>query len=95
MSNQPDQYDEFRQFILNADPRSLIQQLNSDIKSPLVSAQNIANMLAMMQTPTATIQKKIDSGELNATEMLQQMTTLITQVFDVIDFYRETLNNQE
>jgi hypothetical protein len=89
-----DQIEEYKQFILNADPRSLVQQLNTDIKGPLVSAQNIVNMLGMMQNPSPGIQRKIDSGELNAPEMIEQLTTLLTQVFDVLDFYRSTLGEE-
>ncbi len=89
-----DQLEEYKQFILSADTRALMRQLNSDIKTPLVSAQNIVNMLAMMQNPSSAIQKKIDSGELNAEELYTQLSNLITQVFDVIDFYRSTLDGE-
>jgi hypothetical protein len=87
-----EQHEEFRQFILSADSRSLLRQLNMDVKAPLTSAQNIANMLALMQAPSPVIQEKIDTGELNPTEMLGQLTGLINQVFDVLDFYRSTLD---
>ncbi len=89
-----DQNEGFRQFILAADPRSLVRQLNRDIKTPLISAQNIANMLVMMQSPSPAIQRKIDSGELNPAEMLDQLTGLINQVFDVLDYYRATLDEE-
>jgi hypothetical protein len=89
-----DQYEDFKQFILSADPRSLLRQLNRDIKTPLTSAQNLANTLVMMQSPSPTIQQKIDSGELNPAEMLDQLTGLINQVFDVLDFYRATLDEE-
>jgi hypothetical protein len=94
MSDQTDQFEEFRQFIRSADKQALLHQLNTDVKTPLVSAQNILNMLVMMQSPSPAIQKKIASGELNSTEMLTQITELITQVFDVIDFYRNSLSGE-
>jgi hypothetical protein len=89
-----DQIEAYKQFILTADSRSLVHQLNTDVKAPLASAQNIVNMLGMMQNPSPGIQRKIDSGELNPTELLEQLTGLITQVFDVIDFYRSTLDEE-
>jgi signal transduction histidine kinase len=89
-----DQYEDFKQFILAADQRSLVRQLNIDIKTPLTSAQNIVNMLVMMQSPSPAIQQKIDSGEMNPAEMLEQLTGLINQVFDVLDFYRATLDEE-
>ena len=89
-----DNNDEYKQFILSADSRSLIQQLRSDVKTPLVSAQNLINVLIMMQSPTPTIQEKIDSGELNVPEMLDQLTGFLGQAMDVIDFYRETLDQE-
>ena len=87
-----DQYEEYKQFILSAQPSDLIQQLSMDVKTPLGSAQNLIHMLEMMQNPSPAIQQKINSGELNTTEMLEQLTGLIGQVFDLLDFYRETLN---
>jgi hypothetical protein len=89
-----DQIDEFKQFILSADPRSLIKQLRSDVKTPLVSAQNLVNVLIMMQDPTQAVQEKIESGELNSSEMLDQLTGFINQALDVIDFYRATLDEE-
>ena len=94
MTDHPDQLQELRQFILEADKQDLLHQLNTDVKTPLVSVQNLANMLALMQNPSPAIQKKIDRGELNAEDILGQITGLITQVFDVIDFYRDTLNDE-
>ncbi len=90
-----DQYEDYKQFILSADPRSLLRQLNTDIKTPLISAQNVVHMLAMMQSPSPAIQQKIDSGELNPAQMLEQLTGLINQVFDVLDFYRSTLDEEQ
>ncbi len=87
-----DQYDDYKQFILSAEPRALVRQLNMDIKAPLTSAHNIVNMLVMMQSPSPAMQQKIDSGELNPAEMLEQLGGLLTQVFDVLDFYRTTLD---
>jgi hypothetical protein len=89
-----DQLDEHKQFILSADPRALVRQLGIDIKAPLASAQNIVNMLTMIQNPSPAIQSKIESGELNPAEMLEQLTRLIYQVFDVLEFYRDTLDEQ-
>ena len=89
-----DNNDEYKQFILSADTRALIQQLRSDVKTPLVSAQNLVNVLIMMQSPTPTIQEKIDDGELNVAEMLDQLTGFLGQAMDVIDFYRETLDQE-
>ena len=90
----PDQTDEYKQFILTADQRALVRQLGMDIKAPLTSAQNIVKMLTMMQTPSPAIQSKIESGELNPADMLEQLTSLIHQVFDVLEFYRDTLDEQ-
>ncbi len=89
-----DQFDEYKQFILSADSRTLVRQLSMDLKAPLTSAQNIANMLTMMQTPSASIQRKIDSGELNPEAMLTQLTELMQQAFDVLDFSRDTLDGK-
>lgn len=87
--------DDYKQWLLSADVPTLLHQLNSDIKTPLVSAQNLVNMLTMMLNPSPTIQKKIDSGELNREQMLGQITALIAQVFDMIDFYRDTFDQNE
>jgi hypothetical protein len=84
--------DEYKQWILSADTRSLLQQLNSDVKTPLVTAQNLVTMMQMMQNPSPAIQKKIESGELNFEAMLGEIAGYITQVFDVIDFYRSALD---
>ncbi len=89
-----DQFDEYKQFILSADSRSLVRQLGMDLKAPLTTAQNIANMLTMMQNPSASIQRKIDSGELNPEAMLNQLTELMQQAFDILEFYRDTLDGQ-
>ncbi len=89
-----DQIDEFKQFIVSADPKSLIKQLRSDVKTPLVSAQNLVNVLIMMTDPTPAVQQKIESGELNSSEMLEQLTCFINQALDVIDFYPATLDEE-
>jgi len=83
--------DDYRAFILNADPRALIRQLNLDIKDPLASAQAIVNMLAMLQTPSPTMQRKVQSGEIDQAQLIQQLTEAINRALDVIDFYRDTL----
>ena len=85
--------DSYRDFILTADPRALMHQLNLELKNPLVSAQALINMLVMMQNPSPTMQRKIESGEINLEEMLQQLNEAITRSLDVIDFYRDTLEN--
>src|SRR5262249_55834580 len=90
-----DQIDEFKQFILSADPRSLIKQLRSDVKTPLISAQNLVNVLIMMQDPTPVVQQKIDNGELNASETLEQLTGFINQALHLIHFYRATLDEEK
>jgi hypothetical protein len=89
-----DQYDDYKQFILSADSRALVRQLSMELKAPLTSAQNIASMLTMMQNPSASIQRKIDNGELNPEEMLNQLTELMHQAFDILEFYRDTLDGQ-
>jgi hypothetical protein len=86
----PDQIDEYKQFILSADIRALMKQLKLDVKTPLVSAQNLLNVLIMMQSPTSAIQQKIDAGELDAPAMLEEIGTLLNQAMDLIDFYRVT-----
>jgi hypothetical protein len=88
----PDEMDDYKQFILTAQPRDLIKQLKRDVKTPLVSAQNLVNVLIMMQSPTPAIQAKIDSGELNVAETLDQLTALLGQALDVVDFYKDTLD---
>ena len=87
-----DELEEYRQFILSSDSQALIKQLRTDIKSPLVSAENLVNVLIMMQDPSESIQQKIDEGELNGREMLVQTRELINQVLDLIDFYNTTLS---
>jgi antitoxin component HigA of HigAB toxin-antitoxin module len=85
-------HDEYKQFILTADPHALIKQLRKDVKTPLVSAQNTVHLLLMLQHPTAAIQQKIDSGELNVQDLLNQLGGLLMQAMDVVDFYRDTLD---
>ncbi len=87
-----DQIDEYKQFILSADPRTLMKQLKGEVKTPLVQAQNLINVLIMMQSPSPATQQKMDRGELDASQMLEQLTEFITQALDVIDFYRNTLD---
>ena len=89
-----DSNDEYKQFILSADTRTLMHQLKNDVKAPLVSAQNLVNVLIMMQSPSPTIQEKIDSGELNVAQTLDQLTGFIGQAMDVIDFYQDTLDQE-
>ena len=74
-----DQIEEFKQFILSADSQALVRQLNSDVKTPLVSAQNIVNMLVMMQNPSPVIQRKLDSGELNPAEVGRRILLQLVQ----------------
>ncbi len=87
-----DELEEYKQFVLSADAPALIKQLRSDVKDPLVSAENLINVLLMMQDPSESIQQKIDEGELNARDMLVQTRELINQVFDLLDFYHSTLD---
>ncbi len=90
-----DQYDEQKQFILSADTRTLMRQLNMDLKAPLTSAQNIANMLVLiMNSPSPSIQRKLDSSELNPPQMVEQLSGLLNQAFDVLDLYRNTLEEE-
>jgi hypothetical protein len=83
--------DDYRAFILNADTRALMHQLNLDIKDPLASAQAVVNMLAMLQNPSPAMQRKIQSGEIDPAQLLQQLTDQISRALDVLDFYRDTL----
>ena len=87
-----DQIDEYKQFILSADARALMKQLKLDVKTPLVSAQNLLNVLILMQSPSPAIQQKIESGELEPSAMLEEIGGLINQAMDLIDFYRVTLD---
>ncbi len=87
-----DELDEYRQFILAADPSALIRQLKMDVKSPLTVAQNLIHMLAMMQAPSPAIQHKIDTGELDPAAMLDQIIGAINQALDILDFYQSTLD---
>jgi hypothetical protein len=89
-----DQTDEYKQFILSADIHALMKQLKLDVKTPLVSAQNLLNVLTMMQSPSPAIQQKIASGELQASDMLEEISALINQAMDLIDFYRVTLDER-
>jgi hypothetical protein len=90
-----DQLDEQKQFILSADTRTLMRQFNMDLRAPLTSAQNIANMLVLiLNSPTPSIQHRLDSGELNLPEMVEQLTVLLNQAFDVLDLYRNTLEEE-
>jgi signal transduction histidine kinase len=90
-----DQLDEIKQCILSADTRALMRQLNMDLRSPLTSAQNIANMLALiLNSPSPSIQRRLESGELNPPEMVEQLATLLNQAFDVLDLYRNTLEEE-
>jgi len=87
-------YEAYKQWILSADPRSLVHQLDDEVRSRMVSAQNLVNILGMMQNPSPKMQARIDSGELNAVEMLQQISSFIEQAFSVLDFYKSTLDGQ-
>lgn len=90
-----DQLDEQKQFILSADTRALMRQLNMDLKAPLTSAQNIANMLVLiLNSPSPSIQRRLESGELNPSEMVEQLAGLLNQAFDVLDLYRNTLEEE-
>lgn len=84
--------DDYRNFILTADTRALIHQLNLDIKGTLASAHAILDMLAMLQNPSPATQRKIESGEINPAQLIQQTTETLNQALDVIDFYRDTLD---
>ncbi len=86
--------DSYRAFILNADTRALMQQLNLDLKDPLVSAQNLVNMLTMMQNPSPAMQRKLESGEIEPGQIIAQVAESINRALDVIDFYRETLDRK-
>jgi hypothetical protein len=86
--------EEYKRWIVSADPRSLIKQLNMEVKQPLVTAQNLVNMLWLMANPSPAIQERIDSGELNQEQMLSQIGELIEQVFATIDFYRDSLSEE-
>ena len=86
--------DSYRAFILNADTRALMQQLNLDLKDPLVSAQNLVNMLTMMQNPSPAMQRKLESGEIDPAQLIAQVAESINRALDVIDFYRETLDRK-
>jgi hypothetical protein len=84
--------DEYKQWIMSTDGRSLLTQLNLDVKAPLVTAQNLITMLQIMCNPSPAIQKRMDSGELNVDAMLGEIVGHISQVFDVIDFYRSVFD---
>ena len=84
--------DSYRAFILNADSRALMHQLNLDLKEPLTSAQNLVNILLMMHNPSPAMQRKLDSGEIDPAQIIQQVAETINRTLDVIDFYRETLD---
>ena len=89
-----DPYEEFRQFVLSADSRSLVEQLSKDVKEPLGSAHSLIHMLTIMQNPSPAIQQKIDRGELDAGAILEQLSELVGQVFDCLDTYRQVLNEE-
>jgi hypothetical protein len=84
--------DDYQHFLLNASKGEVIRQLNTEIRAPLIDAQNIANMLALTVNPSPIMQKKIEAGEIDQVAMLTQLTDDITRILDVIDFYRETLD---
>ncbi len=86
-----DARDQYKQWILSADSKSLLRQLNAEIKTPLISAQNLVNILQMMQNPSPSMVKKMESGELNPDSMLAEIAGFIGSVFDIIDFFRESL----
>ncbi len=85
--------DDYRNYLLNASKAEVIHQLNAEVREPLIKAQNVVNMLLLTVNPSATMAKKIQAGEINPSELLQQLTDDITRVLDVIDFYRETLES--
>jgi hypothetical protein len=87
--------DEYRAFIQSASPQELFQQLNLEVKQPLVSAQNVINILMMTLNPSPSMQRKLESGEIDPAAMLTELTEDITRVLDVIDFYRESLGISE
>ncbi len=84
--------DEYKKWILQADPRSLIHQIDEEVRAPMVTAQNILNMLWLMQNPSQAIQRRIDAGELNQERMLNDVAELIERVFAVLDLYKNTLD---
>jgi len=90
-----DSQEQYRQWILSADSQSLIRQLNAEIKTPLISAQNLVNILQMMQNPSPSMQKKMENGELDANKMLTDIAGFIENVFVIMDFFRESFGDGE
>ena len=88
MSNE----DTYRSFIQTATARDLMHQLNLDLKEPLTSAEATVNMLMMLQNPSPAICAKLENGEIDPGQMLQQLSENLIRALDVIDFYRQTLD---
>ncbi|HRE46432.1 MAG TPA: hypothetical protein PLD47_01800 [Aggregatilineales bacterium] len=87
-------FEAYKQWILAADPRALVSQLDDEVRAQLVSSQNLINILVMMQNPSPKMQARIESGELNATQMLEQITGHIEQAFTILDFFKKTLEGE-
>jgi hypothetical protein len=85
--------DDYRNFILSASSSDLIAQLSLEIKEPLVSSQNLVHILMMILDPSPAMQRKLDSGEIDPAAMLGQITQNLTRALDVLDYYRQTLDN--
>lgn len=87
-----DSRDEYKQWILSADPHALIRQLHREIREPLGAAQNLVNLLWLISNPSPQVQKRIESGELDQEQMITQVAEHIDQVFGILDFFRSTLD---
>lgn len=83
---------DYREFLLNASKEEVIHQLNTDVRQSLIDAQNMVNMLLLTVNPSPAMAKKLESGEINPAAMLEQAAQDLARVFEVIDFYRETLD---
>jgi hypothetical protein len=84
--------DDYHDFLVNASKGEVIQQLNTEVRQPLIDAQNLVNMLLLTVNPSPSMAKKMESGEVNPPAMLEQIAQDLARVFEVIDFYRETLD---
>jgi hypothetical protein len=83
--------DAYREWILGAEPRALIDQLDSEVRQQLVSIQNFVNILALMQNPSPGMRAKMERGELDAEKMLADMAGGIEHALAVLDFFKESL----
>jgi hypothetical protein len=78
----------YKQWVLSADARAIVDQLDQEIRTPVGLAQNVANLLVMMQNPSAKLRSRMESGELDQMQMINEILGHLEQVQNVLTFFK-------